>query len=264
MKNLNPAPRLDPNLNPKTTSQLKILPNQQFDFATAQDKSSSLESYSEGKKAELNHKIFNPKYAANKSSVWILLILIVCLTGLCGFTTYQIYNYEKDLQSKTSRGDIKDLKIIAGDGFSFIIDPVIPNGFYKESTRSDFEWLEGKKANVNSFLSKDTIDGEENINGVAVYSTEYDGKLSQKEFAQKVADKLGDTFKLDASEVSLASGSLLSHHSPVNPRIKINYFTAVNSNNYFVIKVYNQGKDSPKASDKAEFTKGLLSNLRLN
>jgi hypothetical protein len=263
MKNLNPAPKLDPNFIPKNNSELKEIMNNQFDFTTAQDKSSKLATYSEGKKAELNDKIFNPKYSNNKSAIWILLILIICLTGLCGFTTYQIYNYEREL-TKNNKNSIKDAKIITGDGFSFVIDSIIPNGFYKESARSDFEWLIGKKGNVNSFLSKDTIDGDENINGVAVYSTEYDSKLSQKEFAQKVADTLGDTFKLDADRVSLGNGALLSHHPAINPRIKINYFSAVNSSHYYVIKVYNQGKDNPKLDDKAEFTKNLLNNLRLN
>lgn len=260
MKNLNPSPKIEPSVNP----QSKELGNPHFDFTTAQDKSSSLESYSEGKKAELNDKIFNAKYSSNKSAIWILMTLILCLTGLCGFTTYQIYNYEKELATKSNKNNIKDAKVIAGDGFSFVIDSVIPSGFYKESTRSDFEWIAGKKGNVNSFLSKDTIDGEENINGIAVYSTEYDSKMSQKEFAQKVADTLGDTFKLDADRVGLGNGTLLSHHLAVNPRIKINYFSAVNSSNYYVIKVYNQGKDNPKVNDKAEFTKNLLNNLRLN
>ena len=260
MKNLNPSPKIDSYINP----QQKDFGSPQFDFTTAQDKSSSIQQYSDYKKAELNNKIFNPKYSNNKSAVWVLVILIICLTSLCGFTTYQIYNYERDLQSKSSKYNIKDAKIIAGDGFSFVIDSPIPNGFYKESTRTDFEWLENKKAFVNSFISKDTVDGEENINGVAVYSTEYDGKLSQKEFAQKVGEKLGDTFRLDVDKVSLNNGTLLNHHSTINPRVKINYFTAVNSNNYYVIKVYNQGKDNPKVSDKAEFTKNLLNNLRLN
>jgi hypothetical protein len=260
MKNLNPIPKID--LNPNLP--VKDFGNPQFDFTTAQDKSSSLESYSEGKKAELNDKIFNSKYSNNRSAIWVLVILIICLTGLCGFTTYQIYNYERELQSKANKGNIKDAKIIAGDGFSFVIDSAIPNGFYKESMRTDFEWLEGKKGNVNSFISKDTVDGEENVNGVAVYSTEYDSKLSQKEFAQKVGEKLGDTFRLDTDKVSLGNGTLLNHHTAINPRVKINYFTAVNGNNYYVIKVYNQGKDNPKVNDKAEFTKNLLSNLRLN
>jgi hypothetical protein len=259
MKNLNPAPKIDLNVYP----QPKDFGNPQFDFTTAQSKSSSIESYSEGKKAELNDKIFNPKLSGNKSALWILVILIICLTGLCGFTTYQIYNYEREL-TKNSKSSIKDAKIIAGDGFSFVIDSPIPNGFYKESVRTDFEWLEGKKGSVNSFLSKDNVDGEENINGVAVYSTEYDSKLSQKEFAQKVGEKLGDTFRLDLDKVSLGNGTLLNHHSAINPRIKINYFTAVNGNNYYVIKVYNQGKDNPQVNDKAEFTKNLLNNLRLN
>ena len=260
MKNLNPSPKIDLNINP----QQKDFGNPQFDFTTAQDKSSNIQQYSDYKKAELNNKIFNPKYASNKSAVWILAVLIVCLTGLCGFTTYQIYNYERELQSKANKGNIKDAKIIAGDGFSFVIDSTIPNGFYKESSRTDFEWLEGKKGFVNSFISKDSVDGEENINGISVYTTEYDSKLSQKEFAQKVGEKLGDTFRLDVDKVSLGNGILLNHHSAINPRIKINYFTAVNANNYYVIKVYNQGKDNPKVNDKAEFTKNLLNNLRLN
>jgi hypothetical protein len=260
MKNLNPAPKIDLNIIPQT----KDFGNPQFDFTTAQDKSSSLAQYSEDKKAELTDKIFNPKISNNKSAIWVLVILIICLTGLCGFTTYQIYNYERELQSKANKGNIKDAKIIAGDGFSFVIDSTIPNGFYKESLRTDFEWLEGKKGFVNSFISKDTVDGEENVNGIAVYSTEYDSKLSQKEFAQKVGEKLGDTFRLDVDKVSLGNGALLNHHSAINPRVKINYFTAVNGNNYYVIKVYNQGKDNPKVNDKAEFTKNLLNNLRLN
>jgi hypothetical protein len=260
MKNLNPAPKIDT----KIDSQPKDFGSPQFDFTTAQDKSSSLQQYSDYKKAELNDKIFNPKLSNNKSAIWVLVILIICLTGLCGFTTYQIYNYERELQSKTNKGSIKDAKIIAGDGFSFVIDSPIPNGFYKESLRTDFEWLENKKGFVNSFISKDTIDGEENVNGVAVYSTEYDSKLSQKEFAQKVGEKLGDTFRLDIDKVSLGNGTLLNHHSAINPRVKINYFTAVNGNNYYVIKVYNQGKDNTKVNDKAEFTKNLLNNLRLN
>jgi hypothetical protein len=260
MKNLKPSPKVEPN----TSNQSKDFGNPQFDFTTAQDKSSSLETYSEGKKAELTEKIFNPKYNNNKSAIWVMTILIICLTGLCGFTTYQIYKYEHDLEYKANKSNIKDAKIITGDGFSFVIDTSIPNGFYKESNRIDFEWLEGKKGFVNSFISKDNIDGEENINGVSVFSTEYDSKLSQKDFAQTVSEKLGDTFRLGLDKVSLGNGTLLNHHAPVNPRIKINYFTAVNSNSYYVIKVYNQGKDNPKVNDKAEFTKGLLNNLRLN
>ncbi len=259
MKNLNPSPKIDP----KTSLNKKELGDSPFNFASAQDKSSSIEQYSNNKKVELNDKIFSPKHTYNKSAIWILVALIICLTGLCGFTTYQIYNFENELQSK-NRSNIKNVKIISGDGFSFVIDSAIPNGFYKESTRVNFDWIEDKKGFANSFLSKDIVDGEENTNGISVYTAEYDSKLSQKEFAQKVSEKLGDTFKLNSQKVTLDNGTLLSHISPTNSRIKVNYFTAVNASNYFLIKVYNQGKDNPKVNEKAEFTKNLLSNIRIN
>jgi hypothetical protein len=267
MKNLNKQP--EPIQTPivEDYSQYSEIPkneNSSFDFTHTETPSESLGSYSENKKAELNDKIFNAKYSQNKSAVWIMVILVLCLTGLCGFTTYQIYNYEKAIAANANKNDLKNATIIAGDSFSFAIAKGIPSGFSKESQRVDFEWIEGRKGFVNSFMSKEKIEGEENVNGLSVYTTEYDSKLGQSEFTQSVAGKIGNDYKISNERISLINGVILTPIIPINSRTKITYYTAVNTSNYFVIKSYTQGKDNPKINDKAEFTKELLNNLRIN
>jgi hypothetical protein len=267
MKNLNKQP--EPTQTPivEDYSQYTEKPkneNSSFDFTHTEAPSESLGTYSEQKKAELNDKIFHPKYSQNKSAIWIMALLILSLTGLCGFTTYQIYNYEKTIAANNSKSDLKNATIIAGDTFSFVINKPIPGGFSKESLRVDFEWLEGRKGFVNSFISKEKIDGEDNYNGLSVYSTEYDSKLGQSEFTQSVATKIGDNYRISNERIALPNGVVLTPIIPINSRMKITYYTGVNAANYFVIKSYTQGKDNPKINDKAEFTKELLNNLRIN
>jgi hypothetical protein len=265
MKNLNKQVGTD-NQSTDALEQVEINndKNNAFNFAATESPSDSLNTYSETKKAELNEKIFHPKYSQNKSAIWIMLTLIMCLTGLCGFTTYQIYNYEKVITASNNKLDLKSATIIAGDSFSFATNKPIPPGFSKESQRVDFEWLEEKKGFANSLISTERVDGEDNSNGLIVYTTPFDNKNGQISFAQIVASKIGNEYRISNERISIANGVVLTPIIPINSRNKIVYYTAVNDSNYFVIKSYTQGSDNPKVNDKAEFAKDILSNIRIN
>lgn len=251
-----------------------------YDFTDNETPSDSLHIFAQAKKDEINTKRFQNKFDQNNSAIIIMVILIVCLIGLCGFTTYQIYRYENKINPNQSSNQIKPeinnqdlslipsaITIIPADGFSFVLDNPIPKGFVKKSEKGNFDWIKDKKSSIGSYLSVDEIDTENLTNGVVVYSAEFDNKYSVQEFAKQVSTILGegfiDSFSNTQEQISLPNNTILYKISPKNTREQITYYTTVTATNYYVIKIYTQGKNT-SIGDKADYSQKILTKLRLN
>jgi hypothetical protein len=224
--------------------------------------STALKTFAQNKKNEINHKIFQRKFNQNNSAIIVMVALIICLIGLCGFAVYYIHQYENKTQ-KIGTTIAKETSIIASDGFSFVLDKNIPAGYSKKSERIDFEWIVGKKGFQNSYLATEEIDTETVINGVSVQTAEYDNRYGLQNFAELVQSKLGADYNIDAEKLNLAGNIIAQKITNTKPREQINYYVAVSSDNYYVIKVYTQGKNTI-ANDKSDYATQILTKLRLN
>lgn len=243
-----------------------------YDFTDNEIPSDSLKTFAQTKKNEIHNKRFKNKFNQNNSAIVIMVILIMCLIGLCSFTIYQIYKYENKLNTNqridqnvntNSTTNNENTTIITADGFSFVLDNPIPKGYTKKTEKTDFEWIKNKKSFVNSYTSTDEIDTEILTNGIVVSSVEFDNKYSTQEFAKVVVNQLGSDFSTSTDQVFLPNNITAYKINSKNPREKITYYTVVTATNYYVIKVYTQGIGT-NISEKADYAQKILTKIRLN
>lgn len=253
-----------------------------FDFA---DKASpehaltTIETFAEQKKTEIKGKIFRNKFRQNNKALWILTLVVIALAGLCAFTTYQIYRLENgnvsntlalqnnsnsDPKNKTNNNSKATSVVWSGEGFvlSSAIMPV-PSGFTREITEVKSDFFDNQSTELNTFLSTDTISGDEFQSGIAIYRMKYDSKLDQQKFTQKILEQYNTEYISSGQQITLPGDFVSTKIVPTNKNSYTALYPVVSTNNYYVIKILTQGKDERSLDAKTKFTEQLIGNLAL-
>ncbi len=248
--------------NEEREKNRKTIPS--YDFANKANPENSLETFSEQKKEQIKGKILKNKFSQNNSALIILVIVIICLTGLCAFTTYQIYKYEKlTTATQKSQQIAINLHTWSGSNFETSFNSNLNDQFQKETKEIDFDFLDNKKGQVNSFLSRDEIDGENYNTGIIIYSTEFDNKLGQEEFTQKVLSKTNSEYLLTDQKIAFSGDTIAYKLANKNKKSYTNLYPVVTAKNYYVVKVINPGQELPQLNQKNKIVEELLSQLKL-
>jgi hypothetical protein len=251
---------------PETTKKEKK-GNAIYDFATRAKPANSLEDFSKQKKAEIKGKILNNKFSQNNSALIILVIVIICLTGLCAFTTYQIYKYEQQISlaknTQNNSIDSVEKETWSGNGFEVKFNSALTNEFQKEKKDIDFEFLENKKGQVQSFLARDEIAGETYNTGIIIYSTDFDNKLGQKEFTEKVISKTNNEYLPTDQKISFKGDLVVTKLANKTKKDYSSIYPVVTSNHYYVIKVLTNGNNVPELEGKNKLIQEMINEIKL-
>lgn len=255
--------------NIETSENIAKKTNANFNFIAATPNNNTITSFAEAKKTEIKSKMLNSKFSQNNNALIVMFIVIVCLIGLCAFTTLQIYKYEQEIIKLKNTGQntskIKD-KTATWSGKNIEIDIFgeIPDGFIKEEKESNFEFLDNKNGNITSFLAIDDLAGDIFTNGIIIYSSPFDSKIGQTEFTQKVLQKVGNSYSLTDQKIQLPNDFTATKIVSKDKNNVLNYYCVVSNKNYYVIKTYQQGKESIKTSKKIDFVNAIVPNIKLN
>jgi hypothetical protein len=252
---------IDPNIQKEEKLRK---PSSGYDFADKANPENSLETFSEQKKEQIKGKILKNKFSQNNSALIILVIVIICLTSLCAFTTYQIYKYEKQTTAVQKVQQVgNNLQTWSGPNFETSFSTNLNDQFQRENKDIDFEFLDNKKGQIYSYLSRDQVDGENYNSGILIYSTEFDNKIGQEEFTQKVLAKSNSEY-LSTDQKIAFSGDIVAYKlANKNKKTYTSMYPVVTSNNYYVVKVINPGQELPQLNQKNRLIEELLSQLKL-
>lgn len=233
-----------------------ISPIQQLKSNKNQD-SSDLENFlSENfdrkqKQAKKKNRIFN---------LVIITILFLSLGGLVGFSYWQ---WNSGKMKKSEVAGIQDnlvKNIVSGDNFSLVLNEKTPDGFEmtKKSIQSPF--FEQKNVVNSSFVKKIPSSNGETALGIEIITSEYDSKLDQKGFANKIRENLGNDWNILSEDINLPGQVLLSK---IQKKDKSqSYYTTATKNYYYVISILTQNK--PEYAESNRFVESLLPSLNLN
>ena len=237
-----------------------------YNFADKANPENVIESFSNQKKSEIKGKMLNSKFSQNNSALIVMLIVIVCLTSLCGFTTYQIYKYEQQIELAKGQVNINITpeSTWSGKGFEVKINNTEFAKFQKESRPLAFEFLDDKTGQVDSLLSEDEIKGEFYKTGIIIYSTPFDSKLGIEEFQNKILQKNGSQYVATTQKIALPNDIVVAKLSSKNSKDGISLLAVVTSNNYYVLKLYNQGQDIPELKTKNQLIEEIIAKIKLS
>lgn len=204
--------------------------------------------------------------------MWALVfVLMVSLVGL-GITALLQYQRSQTILAQfesssvagvSERTDVQN--IITAEGFSIILDQPTPEGYELDRSSGPSEYLTELDSVTSSLLAQFDQDEANIISGIEVEVTEYDNALNKTEFADLVLSQLGEDYSKMAGEVEIPKNFSLTHLKNTSETTDgIDYYTAVTSNNYYVIKLYTQTSPFPEYITYTRFSDDLLSGLYLN
>jgi hypothetical protein len=242
-----------------------------FDFKQPIQRDKQFEEFVRTKEESLKRKL-SPRKPSQDRHMWALVsILMLSLIGLGVFALIQKQDNERQIAALKSKGvagvnesvENPMANIITAEGFSLVLKQPAPKGFQLDRRSSSFEYLANKTAVITSFLANQKVEGKEVISGIEVSVSEYDNKLDRKAFDKQVVEKLGPDFEIKSEDINIPNDFKLSKIQSKNPE-NISYYTTVTSNNYYVIKVYNQTAKYSEFSEISRFTDSILETIYLN
>lgn len=227
------------------------------------------QEYLKSKEEVLKKK--NKATRPQSTHMWALVfVLMVSLVGL-GITALLQYRNTQELLAQYSNvagvSDTQNVQnIITAEGFSIVLKEETPDEYVVSRTSDTSEYVEDVLSVTTALVAElESTDGQPVKAGIEVEVIEYDNRLNQQDFAELVAQELGEDYDIIAGDISLPkdyAASIIKNTSETSNGI--NYHTAVTSSNYYVIKVYTQTSPFPELVSHTRFSDTLLSNLYLN
>jgi hypothetical protein len=190
-----------------------------------------------------------------------ILAFSVIILGYINLT--QKTDNTKSLEQIQDISTTENPNILAGNSFSILVNKNTPDNFITTNEKVDFVFLNGKKGVVTKILAKNELRNGVDESGIEVYSTEFDNRLNIKGFAQEVAKSLGNSYTLEDETIEIPKGFSL-HKITNSSNQNLVYYTAVTSENYYVIKHNNTAKKHSSLSEYSEFIELFIPGLFLN
>lgn len=245
----------------ENTSNKKI---NKFDFVKpVKVEFSSGYSLEEQKKSIEKNFVENKKTSNTKSFATIITLIAISLVVLCGYTIWQLvdsnHNVEKIALEKKSL--VNNSIIISGETFSLVLKANPTAKFDKEVTDEKMEVLDNKKSTLTKYFTTLTND---KTAGIEVSNADYDNKLSQDGFANKLLDYLGSDYSISSERIFLQRGFFTNKIIPKNNPDNIAFYPVVSSSNYYIIKTTNPTKNDTDKTEISKFVDDLIMQIYLN
>ena len=236
-----------------------------------EENKSSIDKMLESKKSELQQKILkNPR--KHSSSAWVMVfILMITLVGLGTFTLNELKRSNESLSDIKQQqvAGVKDVQgfsypPISGYGFTILPNQVVSEGFKLDRNTGQSKIFPGRTSVTSSFIAEELRDGKKMKSGIEVEVLEYDNKYNQADFTEIVKKTLPSSFEITSKDIIIPRSFKISRIEDKDKTGGIVYYTAVTTDNYYIIKIYNQTKDYQEFLSVNRFTESILQNLFLN
>jgi hypothetical protein len=240
-----------------------------FNFTEPVKESDDLTSFLETKHQSTKSNVSQKQGGGNNQAwviIFILIFSLVVLGGYSAFKNRENENQIKSLKNQTSTNMAEEARknIITGDNFSLILNAPTPSNFNVKRQVAPSKFLDGKEAVQTSFIGINAKTGQDLISGIEVQISEYDNKMDKSLFEETVLAKLGDKYEIKSRDITLPKSLKVTQLQQKDKNLDEVYYVTVTEDNYYIIKVYNQGARYPEFSAATKFTDSLLPNLYLN
>ena len=243
-----------------------INPKSKFDFVgPAKVEFTSGFSLGEQKKNIEQKFSETKKNKQSKSLVSIITLIALALACLCGYTVWMLRetNNQMENSSQISKSTPINPFVISWDTASIVLDSQPTETFVKTSGPSKMDLLDGKKSTLSSYLNSTSRDGKDLISGIEINSSEYDNKLSQDSFVDKVLENLGSEYSKGTDKIYLPKG-FFTNKIISKSNSNLAYYPVVSSDNYYIIKVKNDAKTAGSNLSTPKFVDELINKTYLN
>lgn len=239
--------------------------NKKFDFKQPYKAGEDFEEYV--KEAEFNLKNRMKKNNGNIFLIGFVSLLLVSFIALGGYTWFQVAqnnsNSGQNNQAVLGEKESAIQNIYSGEGFSILAQTASPKGFELTKTTGETAYFPGKQVVQTLLKSDQTSKGQRFVDGVTVTRLENDGKYNAVEFSQYIAKNLGSNYTIGKNDIEIPKDVVLTQIDAINNSNKT-LFTTITTDNYFVIEIQNDSKNSPDRKEYNEFIGTILPNLYLN
>lgn len=246
-----------------------------FDFSKIKDAQlGDFDYFAEEKERELKYKITKqPAKKSNRFAWLMVLVLLISLLGLGTFTLDEMRNKNQLLAEYKGQNQIAGVfdqnllfSPITGDWFSILPKEKPPTEFIKTKTSTKSEIFTDREASNTSYVAQvDATENKKLKSGIEVSVIEYDNRYNSEQFGQFVLEKLGKNYEIKDKNFQIPKEIKLTKIEALNnPELEAIYYTGVTSDNYYIIKIYNQTESDKKYEKITKFTDSILSSLYLN
>lgn len=198
-----------------------------------------------------------------KNFLLTLIALNVLGLGIFGYV-YTNQSNQPPSGQVAGESEIVRPNVVSGTGYSIVSNDEIPLGYLQSSETTTLPFLEDRPGGVSRFLIDDTVNGVEVKSGFELYRAEYDNIYDINQFADVVAESLGETYTQTPRPVELPKSIIARKIINTADQDNVYYYVSATLENYYVIKVYNQTLNYPKLSDYTNFVGNLEETLYLN
>jgi hypothetical protein len=198
--------------------------------------------------------------------VFLLLISLIAAGAFSIMQTLRIQELEEELNPGPEVAGVTTSldgdNIIVGSGFSIIVEQKTPEGFKLETDFGPIDYL-NQPGSTTSLLAQVDKGGVELLTGIVVEVVEYDNKLENEEFVERIQEYLGSSYSLTSERIQVSDQFELAKFIPQS-QDDPTYYVTVTTDNYYLITLYNQTAEYPEFTDHTRFTDSLVPGLWLN
>lgn len=246
-----------------------------FDFNSVTDLThTNLDKYLEEKEKAIKQQM-QPSKTNRRENSFAWLFVFALLISLIGLGTYTLTESKKnrellsDLETKTQVLGASDDKTkasipISGYGFSILPDNQPPQEFKLNHKTQKSSIFKDRSEVVTSYLASVNKEGSDHLSGVEITVLEYDNRLNQEQLSNQLVTFLGSDYEVKAKDILIPRNLKVWKIEKKGRSENISYFTLVTTENYYIIKVYNETSKYPELSDISKFTDTILQKLYLN
>jgi len=246
----------------------------QFDFSQPANLSNSVENFDSVEKV-IKQKLFSEqkKAKAERGNYKLLLLIFVLFLGLIAtgsfslLQTLRIQELEQKVNLTEQVAGVKDDSVkfenyIVGSGWTIILPEPPPQGFTLETELKQADYL-NRQVVVSRFLAKVNKGSLQLLSGVEIEVAEFDNRMNYEQFVNLIKEYLGNKY-IQASQPLVVSNQFsLTKFTPKSKDDPV-YYVTLTSENYYLIRVFNQTEKFPDLIDYTRFTDSLIDKLWLN
>lgn len=224
------------------------------------------------KKMQFEHRFLTSAGRRHSFSWLVIVFLLLSLGGLGVFTLTEINKNNltiDELKRSTQIAGVSDQQAfnyppISGYGFTILPQSPTPENFSLERKTTNFQFLNNRQAVLTSLLRQELKEGNKFKSGIEIEVLEYDNKLNQKEYSELIKQGLGENFQIVSEDITIAKNFKLTKiQNQTDPNSAV-FYTTLTTDNYYLIRIYNQLQAFPEFESTAKFTSNLLEWLYLN
>ena len=241
-----------------------------FNFNTATEKVKNYGDHTKNKEKIIEKKLglVSHSFKAHPR-VWVSVGLLLTCLVLLMFLLHNIITTseakikvlgEKIIQLEKQEPNLAK-SIFTGNQFTLQFPKAPPTGFFgKNEKYTNLGYFPNRMGQSTKYIYKNQKANQDLLTGIEVISTEIDARYGFAELRTKFA--LETKSKETGEVIKTTAGLELIRFAGENSQIV--YYLTKTTQNYYVVKIYNQNQNEANLNDKTEFIATILNYLYLN